>query len=108
MGKAIVWTEEAMASYGVILRYLRSEWTEREAQRFIREVAHVMELLDVFPLIGRTTGSRSLREVHVSKQEVLVYRVKKDRIELLAFWDLRRDPRTRSASIRRTSKAPRG
>lgn len=93
MAKPVKWTPEALRTYSSIKRHLRTHWTSREIERFDMEVDGVLATIATFPGSYRAGSGRHIHEAFIKPWNVLIYRVRKDRVELLAFWDTGRDPR---------------
>jgi len=80
-----------------VIAYLRSEWTEREATRFIERTDAMVRLLMRFPGMSRK-GHKGTREVLVTKHNIMCFRVKGSELQIVGFWDTRQHPRRRSIS----------
>lgn len=74
-------------------RHLSEHWTQREVDRFDKEVDAVLSAISTFPGGFRRGGESDVREAVVKPWNLLIYRVRKGHVELLTFWDTRRDPR---------------
>ncbi|MBL7981741.1 MAG: hypothetical protein JNL52_07995 [Flavobacteriales bacterium] len=77
-----------------MIGYLRSEWSERDATRFIQRTDATVRMLMRFPGISRK-GRKGTREVLVTKHNILCFRIKGDELQVVGFWDTRQHPRTR-------------
>ena len=53
MVESVRWSPEAEARFIEVIAYLRSEWTEREALRFIQRTDAMVRMLMRFPGISR-------------------------------------------------------
>lgn len=93
MAKEIDWTQEALRTYVGIVQHLAAHWTKREVDKFDREVDSTLAVITVFPRAFRSSGSASIREAYIPPYHLLIYRIAPGRVELLTFWDTRRDPR---------------
>lgn len=87
-----------------IVRHLEKNWTQREIDRFNEELDSVLSVIATFPRAFRRGGQENIREALIKPWNLLIYRIKKNRIELLTFWDARRDPRTKPKFTRRRTK----
>ncbi|HWV31223.1 MAG TPA: type II toxin-antitoxin system RelE/ParE family toxin [Dyadobacter sp.] len=97
MNMPIRWTAKAEKSITDIIAHLETNWSEKEVRKFIRKTRDVLKQIAVFPLMYEASRSRSgLHKGFVTKQCSLFYKVKKDHIVLLSFWDNRRKPTTRN------------
>jgi plasmid stabilization system protein ParE len=95
MAYEIKWTILANESHGNIADYLINEWSEKELKNFINAVEEKLQLIAIYPdLFQRTNKRKHIHKVIISKQVILFYRKQKAKnaIELLIFWDTRRNP----------------
>lgn len=98
MAYEIKWTIPAKESYENILAYLVKEWTDKEVKNFINIVEDKLQFITIYPdIFTRTHKRKNIHKVTLSKQVVLFYRnyQVKQQIELLIFWDTRRNPSKR-------------
>ena len=93
MAKQVIWTPEAESTFEKVLAYLFQNWSEKEAQNFIKSTFRVIAYISDHPLMFRKTNKRNVREALVTPHNLLVYKVYADRIDLITFWDTRRNPR---------------
>ena len=107
MAKAVKWTRESLRAYASIVRYLDENWTQREIDRFDDELEHVLSVISGFPRAFRRGENENIREALIKPWNLLIYRIHKNRIELLTFWDARRDPRAKPRSTRRSPRKSR-
>ena len=79
-------------------RYIYREFGGQSKDEFLQEVRKTRTLLAVNPHLGplepllenRPEGFRS---IVVARQNKMVYRLTDDRIEIVDFWDVRREPK---------------
>ena len=93
MAKEIKWTTEAEESFDRIIAYLKVTWTEREVKNFITATDKIVAYIAEHPLMFRKSEKKHIHEALVTKHNLLLYRIKKTHIELLTFWDTRRNPK---------------
>ncbi len=92
----IFWSKKADYSFENILNYLLAEFGEAVAKNFAKNVDEVIGLLKIFPELGTEENSElRIRGFVVVKQVTLIYKVKKDKIVLLNFYDNRQKPKKR-------------
>ncbi|SDH18987.1 Plasmid stabilization system protein ParE [Dyadobacter soli] len=97
MNMPVRWTAEAEKSFTDIIAHLETNWSEKEVRKFIRKTKDVLKQISVFPLMYEASRARpGVRKGFVTKQCTLFYKVKKDHIVLLSFWDNRRKPTSRN------------
>jgi len=92
----IKWTSRAKESYDSNVSYLEKEWSEKEIKNFVIAVEEKVRLIAIFPELFIVTNKRKhIRKTIINKQIILFYRQQPpplNRIELLLFWDSRRNP----------------
>jgi len=90
----ITWSPNARITYYKILEYLEQNWTMKEIKTFIERTEQVIDHISQHPLhYPYSKESDTYKCVFIS-QVSLFYRlrIKSNEIELLVFWDNRRDP----------------
>jgi hypothetical protein len=96
MDNKVVWTTEVLELYSQIINYLSLNFSEKEIAAFTNKVDKKISLVSRNPTMYRS--SAKLKNVYctiISYQVILIYRFKpiKKEIQLLQFWNTRRDPR---------------
>lgn len=104
MARTVKWTPEALLTYAGIMRHLRENWTQREMDRFDKELDAVLGAIARFPKGYRRGSGDGLREAFTKPWNLLIYRIASAGIELLTFWDVRRDPRKKPRWRRRSKR----
>ncbi len=94
MVESVRWSPEAEARFIEVIAYLRSEWTEREALRFIQRTDAMVRMLMRFPGMSRK-GRKGTREVLITKHNIMCFRLKGRELQVVGFWDTRQHPRKR-------------
>jgi len=93
----ISWTPKALESYISNIKYLETEWTEREVKKFITNVEKQIKTLSGQPRIGspRNKKQPNIRHTVIHKRVSLIYRYKptKKEVELLWFWNTYQNPK---------------
>jgi len=89
----IHWSPRADETYGEILDYLSKERGLQSTIKFMDEVEHTIELISKFPQMFEASPSHpNIRKGFITKHTTLFYEIKDDTIELLVFWNNRRNP----------------
>jgi toxin ParE1/3/4 len=88
----IIWSPEALNDINHIWDYYAGTAGRATADKVLRQIAKVVATIDDFPLAGRTrdeirTGLRSL----ATSPQVIFYRLKGDRPEIVRILDGRQD-----------------
>ncbi len=93
MTKKVFWSPAAEIDLANILEYLNSHWNVTVALHFINLTEDLLTQISVnprqFPIIHKTMG---LRRCVLTKHNSVYYRVKKNQVEILRFFDTRQDP----------------
>ena len=93
MAKKIIWSKAAVESFNEVIIYLQDNWSEREVIRFVKFTSNVLNIINSGMVKFRVSeGRKNVHEVLITKHNLLVYREKKDRIELVLFFDTRQQP----------------
>ncbi len=89
----IKWTVKAEEDYILILDYLLYKFTIKEVQKFVNKTNDTLLLISKTPLMYPKTRKKNIHRCVLVKQVNLYYRVtNNNQIELLTFWDNRRNP----------------
>ena len=96
----IVWDYEALDDLEVILCYIETQFSMKEARLFRQQVVHVTRNLCEFPFLGKVEPlledfeEMELHSIPVDRLCKLVYAVMNDRVFIIALWDTRHNPKT--------------
>lgn len=90
--RRILWNKKAKADYFENIDYLLRNWSEKEAQNFIDEVATIEFILSKGNVDFQNTDIPGVKRLVVRKQITLLYRVRDHKdIEFLRFWNNNKD-----------------
>ena len=93
MAYKIIWLPTAEKRFNEVIAYPEKEWTTKEITNLIRKTNTIIAIIGVSPLTFRKSPSKKIHEVLVTKHNLLLYRVKGKRVELLTFFDTRQHPK---------------
>ncbi|KRD11184.1 hypothetical protein ASE21_05570 [Flavobacterium sp. Root901] len=88
----IVWSKKATYTFYNIKNYLEQYWTLLISKKFIKDVLHIIVLLEKNPQLGKYNIELSCREIVISKQVKLYYEIKETDLILIAFSNSRQKP----------------
>lgn len=91
----ILWTDSAKHTFNKIVEYLREEWTEKEAQKFIDAATKMLSTLKRYPEICRPSLKRkNVRIGILNKHTQIIYHFKpgKKQLKILLFWNFKQNP----------------
>jgi len=93
MALEVVWTENAIQDYKLVIDYLLLEWSVPVAEKFAETIDKRIEVLSRFPNIGIvSTKDLSIRSIVITKHNKLYYRLLSEKIEILNIFDTRQNP----------------
>jgi len=84
-------TPKAERNFDDIVAYIQTKWGKNTATSFIQKVDHLFMLLKSHPNLGKTEIN-DIRGIQLSPQTRILYRIRTDKIIVLAFFDVRQDP----------------
>lgn len=88
----ISWSPEAEITYARILEYLDEKWTIKEIEAFIARTEEILKHITANPLMYPYSSQSDTHRCVVVKQVSLFYRMNVAEIEILTFWDNRKNP----------------
>jgi plasmid stabilization system protein ParE len=90
----ISFTKRAQNNFNSIKNYLTDEWGETTLEAVEQKTIDFLELLKEFPELGSIEfPDKEIRGFQLTKQIRVLYRTKKNNIILLAFFDVRQNPK---------------
>jgi addiction module RelE/StbE family toxin len=97
----VEWSVEAVEERLDILSF----WIDRTGStKYPRKldalIARAVELISMYPLIGKPSNIPNVR-TKIIRDYLLICRVTEDSIQILAFWDPRRDPEALAEELRK-------
>lgn len=99
------WNDQSKKRLRQTANYIRKEFGQKAKDEFIAEVKHINELLSLNPNLGPLERfledlPSKYRSVVVRKHNKIVYRIVEDHIEVIAFWDTRREPKKQAEQMK--------
>jgi len=93
MALEIVWTKRADKKFDKIIEYLSMTWGEKVTASFVKKVYDFLDILTEFPEIGTLEHKdRNIRGFTIIKQVNVFYKVTRNKIIILNFFDNKQDP----------------
>lgn len=87
----IIWTPEAIQRFEKTIDYIQTNWSVKDAEKFIINVNVTIQLISRHPRMFRQVAN-GLHEALISPHNLLVYKVYSDKIFLITFFDNRQHP----------------
>ena len=85
-------TARAEQNFNSILDYIKHKWGEKTAKQFVQKADKTFSLLKNYPAMGQIEKD-DIRGFQLSSQTRMLYRIGAERIIILAFFDVRQDPK---------------
>ena len=92
MAFEVIWLPKAEERFDEIIAYLAEKWTKKEIDKFISRTEEVIEDIAINPHLYRYSEKKNIYEAVVTKHNLLLYKIKRNRVELLTFFDTRSNP----------------
>ena len=92
MAYQIIWLPKAEERYQEIIDYLQYKWNDKVIKDFVNKTNHKLLQIKKRPKMSRRSAKMDIYEVLITKHNLLLYRIKANKIELLTFFDTRQDP----------------
>jgi len=94
MALDIVWSPKALQKFHDVIKYLEKNWGETVVKDFVQRTDQLLKNLIIHPKIHRSiTNKYNIKEAVVTKHNLLIYKITKDKIILLTFFDTRQHPK---------------
>lgn len=94
MALDIVWSPRAIDNFSGVLEYLEENWNGLVTQDFARRTNKVIKLISEHPQMFRQISSENTaREAVIIKHNLLLYKIHKNQILIIAVFDTRKHPR---------------
>lgn len=81
----------AERNFDSIVDYIKDKWGEGTARQFIQKADEIFKLLKNYPSMGQIEKG-DIRGFQLSPQTRILYRIRDEKIIILAFFDVRQDP----------------
>ena len=91
----ILWSKESKLQFDRIVLYLREEWTEKEVDKFVKQIKNFERMVVKFPEIyAESKKKEGLRKAVLSKHSSVIYKVdwEKSLIRVYTIFDNRQHP----------------
>lgn len=99
------WNKQSKEQLRETARYIRQTYGQKVKDDFMQEVRHTNDLLADNPHLGPKEEFLADLPIHyrsivVRRLNKIVYRIVDKRIEVVAFWDCRREPKTQARQVK--------
>ena len=98
----IIWQTRARASYRQVARYINTRFGRKARQEFMQRVKDTERLIKRSPNIGSidplySDRASAYRSIIINGLNKMVYLINDDTIYIVAFWDVRREPKNQAS-----------
>lgn len=87
----IVWTKTSELTLDEIIEYIKNKFGDLVAEKYYFDVLKTVEDIVIEPkLFSIYPDKAEVRKAVINKKTILYYQIKEEKINLLAFYDVRR------------------
>lgn len=94
-GYEIFWTENALLELNETYQYLKENFSNTEIEKLSNKIELIQRLISSNPKLFPFSEFKGVRRAVVKKFNTLYYRIKDERIEVLSFYNNRKDSKKR-------------
>ncbi len=89
----VIWSKNAEITFEAIVDHVENDFGKIVAKESVAKTNKIILTLAVFPFaFEKSTFKENIRKAIVNKQCSFYYEINKTEIQLLYFWDNRREP----------------
>lgn len=93
MVKGVIFSPIAIKNTKEIIQYLKKEWSDNSANRFINILREKISIIKEYPnSYNSLDGRENIRRCVITKQTTLYYKIGKNKIEVITSYDSRQNP----------------
>ncbi|MCE6988682.1 type II toxin-antitoxin system RelE/ParE family toxin [Dyadobacter sp. CY323] len=97
MALDIIWSPRALDNFRDVIIYLDENWTEQVKRDFVKRTEKILDLIAEHPhMFRQVSETTSVREAVITKHNLLIYKIQKNQILVLAVFDTRQHPKRKS------------
>ena len=101
----IIWYPEATNRLRQTVSYIHTKYGSKSSAKFLREAYRTERLLAKYPYIGSAEpyladAPVTYRSIVVNRLNKIVYWINNDVIEIVDFWDTRREPKKQAGQVK--------
>ena len=86
MAYEIIWLPKAEERFDEIIEYLHQHWDDKAVRSFIKKATEKILQIAERPKMFRRSAKMGIHEVAITKHNLLLYRIKGNKVELLTFF----------------------
>lgn len=93
MVKSIEWNKRALRKMRETVAYLKTEFSDNTANKYVDNVYDVIERLKDYPFLGRpVVTTKTVRFIGIDEHRQMFYRLDGTTLYISNFFDTRQDP----------------
>jgi len=91
---SVKWTKRAQSNFEDTVQYIENEWGTKSSQKFVGKVNRLLQTLRNQCGVGKIEiKEKGIRAFVFTRQNTVFYRIKENKIIILAIFDNRRNPK---------------
>ena len=94
MALGIYWSPRALKRFHAVINYLEKNWGKVVVEDFVKRTELLLQTLAIQPKMFRSVSkTQDIREAVFTKHNLMIYKIAKEKIILLTFFDSRQHPK---------------
>ena len=94
-GFKIFWTNHAESELNETIKYLQTEFSDREVSKLLIKLEETLELISINPKIFPISDKKGIHKAILLKYNSIYYREINNTVEILSFFSNRQNPKKR-------------
>ena len=91
MAYQIIWTSEADNDLYAIIDYLKLNWSDLSAEKFVNRIMKKIERIAEMPYVPRYTLQPNVQMIKLDRKNILFYKIENNQIVLLSIYPYKKD-----------------
>lgn len=91
MAYQIIWTSEADNDLYAIIDYLKLNWSDLSAEKFVNRIMKKIERIAEMPYVPRYTSQLNVQMIKLDRKNILFYKIENNQIVLLIIYPYKKD-----------------
>ena len=88
-----VWSLEAISEFEIFYNYwIEKNGSDTYSKKIWYRINKAVEIIEVNPKLGIPTNHSDIKMRLILSNHYLIYKIRKESIEILKFWDVRQNP----------------
>ena len=91
MAFQIIWIAEADNDFHSLISYLRENWSDLVAERFVKKTICKLEKIAGMPYVPSFTSKPNVQMIRLDRKNVVFFTIEKDHMILLSIYPYKKD-----------------